>query len=48
MKQYHVAKCLGMDDSSFSVLLRFELSLDEKGRVLAAIKEAERTFKEGA
>lgn len=48
LKQYHVAKCLGMDDSSFSVLLRFELSLDEKGRVLAAIKEAERAFKEGA
>lgn len=45
LKQYHVAKCLDMDDSSFSILLRFELGLDEKRKVLAAIDRAKEKFK---
>lgn len=44
LKMYHVAKTYGLSDSNFSRLLRFELGLDEKGRVLAAIEQAKKEF----
>ena len=47
LKHYQVAQAMGVHENTLVRLLRFELGLDEKGRVLAAIKKAERTFKKG-
>lgn len=47
LKQYHIAKQMNIADSQFSAMLRFELGLDEKGRVFAAIKQAKKEFHKG-
>lgn len=45
IKKWQVANCLGIADTTFSRWLRFELGLDEKGKVLAAVEQAKEKFK---
>lgn len=45
LSQYHVAHCMNMNDSQFSIMLRFELNSDEKTLVYAAIEQAKEKFK---
>lgn len=44
VKKWQVASCLGIADTTFSRWLRFELGLDQKGAVLAAIEKAKEEF----
>ena len=39
LKYYVVAKAYGLTDGNFSRLLRFELSKDEKEKIIAIIKD---------
>lgn len=45
LKHYQVAQAMGVHENTLVRLLRFELGLDEKGSVLAAIDRAKEKFK---
>lgn len=47
LKHYQVAQVMGVHENTLVRLLRFELGLDDKGKVLAAIEKAKVEFKKG-
>lgn len=44
LSQWHVAHCYGVHENTFRTKLRFELNIEEKAIVFAAIQRAKKMF----